>query len=132
MKKLVCALTASLFLSGCAGIINGTSDNITITSVEPGTRIYVDGVKRGIDDALVQIDRGETHTIKVVKKGCEPVIIETGDKFDATSLLGILLDWGVISIPVDLISGAAWKAYPTIYTVSPICEAEESQVKIAE
>jgi hypothetical protein len=50
------------------------------------------------------------------------VSTETTEVFDATSLLGVLLDAGIISIPTDLISGAAWKVDQTTYTVTPICE----------
>lgn len=66
--------------------------------------------------------KGNPHTIKVTKKGCQD-IIQTGESFDATSLLGILIGFGIITIPIDLISGAAWQTNPTIYTVTPICKA---------
>jgi len=114
---LTCAL-----LSGCSTVIKGTQDTITVNSLEKGTSIYIDGVQRGVNDALAQVKKGKTHTIKVTKEGCQAVIIQTGEAFDATSLLGVLIDFGVITIPVDLISGAAWKVEPTIYTVTPICK----------
>ncbi len=109
-------------MTGCASTIKGTQDTITVNSLEKGTLIYVDGVKRGFDDAIAQVKRGDTHTIKVTKKGCEDLVVQTGESFDPTTLLGILIDFGIITIPVDLISGAAWKTEPTIYTVTPICQ----------
>lgn len=116
-------ISASAMLStGCASIIRGTSDTITITSLEEGTVIYVDDIPRGKNQAMAEVARGKTHTIKATKDGCQAIVIETGKKFDMTSLLGILLDYGIFSIPIDLISGAAWKTYPTIYTVTPICD----------
>ncbi|MFN4266500.1 MAG: PEGA domain-containing protein [Aquabacterium sp.] len=123
MKKI--ALLASLvsvgLLSGCASVIRGTSDTVTVNSLEKGTTIYINGAPRGVDVAQVQVKRGNVHQIRVEKEGCQPVAETTSEKFDATSLLGILLDFGLITIPVDLISGAAWKAEPTTYTVTPIC-----------
>jgi hypothetical protein len=62
-------------------------------------------------------------TVKVGKKGCKDTVSPVSNTFDATSLLGILIDFGLISIPVDLISGAAWKFNPKMYTVTPICES---------
>lgn len=47
--------------------------------------------------------------------------METSDAFDLVSLMGVLFDYGLISIPTDLISGAAWKLEPNIYTVTPVC-----------
>ena len=123
MKKI--ALLASVvsvgLLSGCASVIRGTSDTVTVNSLEKGTTIYINGAPRGVDVAQVQVKRGNVHQIRVEKEGCQPVAETTSEKFDATSLLGILLDFGLITIPVDLISGAAWKAEPTTYTVTPIC-----------
>lgn len=119
--KFIFTILVFISLTGCASIINGSNDKLTVNSLEEGTVLYIDGVKRGRDDALAQVERGETHTIKATKDGCEDVIIETSDSFDKISLLGILLDFGIISIPVDLISGSAWKLEPSIYTVSPIC-----------
>ncbi|WP_211828726.1 hypothetical protein [Kistimonas asteriae] len=111
----------SVLMTGCASVIKGTQDTISVNSLEKGTVIYVDGVKRGIDDAMAQVDKGDTHTIKVTKEGCEDLIIQTGESFDATTLLGIFIDFGLITIPIDLISGAAWKTSPTLYTVTPMC-----------
>jgi hypothetical protein len=111
-----------VLLSGCAGIVRGTSDQITVNSLTTGTTIYVDGAPRGLDNVTTDIKRGNAHAIRVEKAGCQDVNIATTERFDATSLLGILIDFGIITIPIDLITGAAWKAEPKFYTVTPICK----------
>lgn len=122
MKKITfLALTAVLTCSGCATIIKGSSEKITVNSLEEGTVIYVNGAPRGKDNVQIDVKKGKPQTIKASKKGCQDVVVETTESFDATSLLGILIDFGILSIPIDLISGAAWKPDPTTYTVSPIC-----------
>ncbi len=113
----LCGLT---LLGSCASIIHGTHDTVTVNSLEKGTTIYIDGVARGTDTATADVRRGKPHTIKVEKDGFQPVTIETTEEFDPTTLLGIFIDFGIISIPVDLISGAAWKQAPTAYTVTPL------------
>ncbi|MBT9496558.1 MAG: PEGA domain-containing protein [Zoogloea oleivorans] len=124
-KKLVSALIAtSLALSGCASIIKGNSDNITVNSLEKGSVIYVDGAARGVDTAMVNIKKGKPHTLRVEKEGCKAVTGESGEAFEPVSLLGILLDFGILTIPIDMISGAAWKVDPTTYTMTPICMKE--------
>jgi hypothetical protein len=120
-KSFLLSLVLVFVLAGCATVIRGTQDVIYVNSLETGTRISVDDTPRGKDTAMAQVKRGQPHTIRASKPGCEDVTTRTGDAFDAFSLWGILFDFGIISIPTDLISGAAWKTDPTIYTVTPIC-----------
>ena len=115
------ALGAIASLNGCSTIIHGTSDRVTITSTEGDAEIFVNGVRVGKGSGITALERGEIHTIRVEKPGCEAVTVQTDDSFDPTSLLGILIDFGVITIPVDLITGAAWKIEPRIYNVDPAC-----------
>lgn len=122
--KRITILIAIFALSGCASIIKGNNDNVHVNSLEKGTTLFVDGAPRGMDSAMVNVKKGKPHALRAEKEGCLPVTGETGESFDGTSLLGILLDLGIISIPVDLISGAAWKIEPTTYTLTPICKKE--------
>ena len=122
IKKWAVPVSLVVFaLSGCATVIKGSNDNVSVNSLEKGTTIYVNGAARGLDTAMVNVKKGKPHSLRAEKEGCQSVTTETGESFDATSLLGILLDFGIISIPIDLISGAAWKTDPTTYTLTPIC-----------
>lgn len=119
------ALAMTLF-SGCATVIKGTDESITVNSLEEGTTLYVNGAARGKNSAFVNLEKGEKYTITARKDGCEPATMQTGESFDPTTLLGIFIDWGIITIPVDLISGAAWEISPTTYTVNPICPSGQA------
>lgn len=121
MRKIA-VFTSLILLSSCASIVHGTSDQITINSLQKGTTIYVDGAPRGEDIAQADVKRGEVHAIRAEKTGCQTVTVETTKKFDPASLLGILIDFGIVSIPTDLIIGGAMQTYPRTYTVSPICK----------
>jgi hypothetical protein len=120
MRKAVIALLG-FGLSGCASIFSGNSDEIAINSLENGSVIYVDGRARGKDTAHVQVDRGKEHTIVAKKEGCLDATAETGWSFDPRSLLGVFIDFGIVSIPVDFAIGGAMATDPTTYTVSPVC-----------
>lgn len=122
MKKMALIAILALGLTGCASVIKGSNETINVNSVEKGTTIYVDGTARGLDTTTVSLKKGKTYSIRAEKEGCDAVSTTTGETFDPTSLLGILLDFGIFSIPIDLISGAAWKIEPTTYTVTPICK----------
>lgn len=127
MKKFV-AIACALQLTGCASVIKGSSETITVNSLEKGTTVYVDGAARGLDNASVNVKKGKPHSLRVEKEGCQAVTGDTTESFDPTSLLGILLDFGLITIPIDLISGAAWKVEPTTYTLTPICPKAQAPV----
>lgn len=122
-KSAIAAGSLAVLVSGCASMFHGTSDTITVTSLEKESVIYVDGAARGKDSAVAQVKRGAKHSIRVSKAGCQDALAETADSFDAISLLGIFIDLGIITIPVDMGIGGAWKTDPTIYTVTPICKS---------
>lgn len=122
IRKITGTILLATLATGCATVIKGTNDDVSINSLEDGTIIYVDGAARGKDTAFVNLAKGEEYIIRAEKEGCKPVTATTGESFDPTSLLGIFIDFGIITIPIDLISGAAWKIQPTTYTVTPICD----------
>src|SRR4051812_48889572 len=118
--RLVASCLILVPLCSCATIFSGGRDTISVNSTEPGTMIYVDGALRGRDSASADVKRGKPHQIRVEKEGFQPVTIETGESFDGLSFLGILIDFGIITIPIDLLAGGAWKTNPTSYTVNPL------------
>jgi uncharacterized protein YceK len=122
MKKLALIAFVALSLTGCSTLFKGTTETISVNSIEKGTTLYVDGAARGVDSATVSLKKGKTYHLRAEKEGCEPVVGLTNEAFDPTSLLGVLLDFGLITIPIDMITGAAWKIEPTTYTLSPICK----------
>ena len=122
IKKSILLLFLSI--TGCSSIIHGGHDKVTVNSLEKGATIYVDNIPRGTDIIQVDMERGEEHTIRVSKEGCTDMMAPVTDKFDPTTLLGIFIDLGIVSFPVDFISGSAWKISPRTYTVTPICKAK--------
>jgi hypothetical protein len=112
----------TLDITACAYIFHGTSDQITIQSADKDAKLYVDNILVGQGTAIYTAERNHKYTITARKAGCSDVSVQTGDKFDPVSLLGLLIDFGVISILViDNLTGAMWKTYPTVYNVTPIC-----------
>lgn len=109
-------------VTGCASILSGTEDNVSVNSLVEDTVILVDATPRGKNAASLTLQRGKSHIITAIKNGCQDVTITTGQQFDYRSLLGIFIDFGLISVPIDFVSGAAMKTMPTTYTVSPICD----------
>ena len=119
----VVAFTFATQIVGCAWMFHGTSDEIHVQSLDPKAELYVNDKPVGIGSATTTVERDKTSVIEAKAAGCQPGTAETGSKFDGISLLGLLVDLGIISIlVVDMgITGAAWKTDPLTYTVTPVC-----------
>jgi S1-C subfamily serine protease len=130
IMMLVTIVAVSVHLSGCAAMFHGTSDHITIQSPDPEASIYMDNVLIGKGSAHTYVKRNTTHTLTAKKKGCADYQVETQKAFDPVSLLGILIDWGLVSmLVVDwAITGAMWKTEPVSYHLTPVCETKEPQM----
>jgi hypothetical protein len=115
--KIVASAILVMFavqLSGCAAMFHGTSDQITIQSPDPDAKIYLDNMLVGKGTAMASVKRNTQHTIVAKKEGCSDNSVQTQTTFDAVSLLGVLIDWGIISmLVVDWgATGAMWKPDP--------------------
>ena len=119
-KDLLVPVLAAALTSGCASIVNGTNDSVTI-SAPADTAVYIDGQKTGTGDVTASLKRGKTYIVSAQKEGCRSANVETSTSFDKTSLLGILIDFGIISIPLDFIIGGAREIDPKIYSVEADC-----------
>ncbi|MCA6071535.1 MAG: PEGA domain-containing protein [Endomicrobium sp.] len=89
-------LPLTLAMASRALIFNGTKQNVSVKSMTPYGKIYVDGNYVGADAASVALTRGDNHTVIVKKEdyNTETVDIKSGVQagwvvFDA------LLNWFV-------------------------------------
>ncbi len=125
--------TASLLLlvisTGCAAIFNGTKDTIYVRSEEPDTKLFIDEVSLGKNSGSLSVSKKGDHYIRAVKEGCSEKRIAMTQSFDPTSLLGILLDLGLISMLI--VDGAATGAIsdfePKQYVVTPDCPTAQTK-----
>ncbi len=126
-KMLVILLVIQL--TGCAAMFHGTNDQVTVVSGDPEAKLYIDSMYLGKGSGAITVKRNTTHTIFARKKGCADGIAQTQTSFDSVSLLGILIDWGLISmLVIDWgATGAMWKTDPLLYNVSPNCPEEANQ-----
>ena len=114
-------------LTGCAAMFHGTNDQVTVTSGDPDAKLYMDATYLGKGSGTAIVKRNTVHTVFARKQGCADGIAQTQTSFDAVSLLGILIDWGLISmLVVDwAATGAMWKTDPLLYHVTPNCDTPE-------
>ena len=129
MKTLTKMLLVILVfqLTGCAAMFHGSNDQVTVTSSDPDAKLFMDGNYLGKGSGMINVKRNTIHTIFAKKNGCADGLAQTQTSFDSVSLLGILIDFGVISmLVIDWgATGAMWKTDPLLYSVAPNCDTSE-------
>jgi hypothetical protein len=126
---------ASFLVSGCAAIFHGTTERIYVRSDEPDTRFFVNEREIGKGtSASTAINKKELKqaVLRAEKTGCDVKSSPILTAFDATSLLGILIDWGIISILVVdwAATGAVTKAAQADYVLTPECPKQQPQQQL--
>ena len=75
MKKislLVAVIVLVLAFTGCATILKGSSQDISIDSNPSGAKVFVDGAQVGTTPLSVDLKKNKHSSIRVVKDGYEP------------------------------------------------------------
>ncbi|TVQ62601.1 MAG: PEGA domain-containing protein [Phycisphaerales bacterium] len=98
-------------LFGCGTIVNGTTQGIGFSSTPSGASIIVNSEKIGVTPSIVNLNRKDTHIIKIELPGYQP--------FEATLtrsvsgwVWGNILFGGLIGLAVDAVSGGLYKLSP--------------------
>lgn len=125
--RLVATITsAAVFtasMSGCAAMFHGTTQQVAIRSNVPGTELFVNEAYVGKDNGVTTFQKKSNYTITARKAGCTDTSVPAAKSFDAITLLGVLIDFGLVS--VLLIDGAAtgaWQQFDqTSYVLDPRC-----------
>ena len=125
MNKLrLLFLSATIVLStGCATMFNGSNQTVNIRTNDAEAKIYVNEEYMGKNQATYTFKKKENYVLKAEKERCKTTTIIPQKSFDPTTLLGVLLDWGIISVlVVDGAATGAWQKFnQTSYVIDPDC-----------
>jgi len=129
MRKTALLVIVSFLISGCASMFHGTNETIYVRSEEPDTVFFANNRQLGKGtSAVTTIPKKslKTTVLRAEKKNCYSKSSPIETTFDATSLLGLFIDYGIISILlVDWAStGAVNQASQTDYILTPECSNE--------
>lgn len=127
ITRLISMLTAAsvftMSLSGCAAMFHGSTQQVAVRSNVPGTEIYANEAYIGKDNGVTTFQKNKNYTLTARKAGCTDVNVPASKSFDAITLLGVLIDFGLVS--VLLIDGAAtgaWQQFDqTSFVIDPRC-----------
>jgi hypothetical protein len=67
MKLFTHVVALSIFiiftLSSCALIFNGTKESVSVKSMTPNSKIYINGNYQGTDSVSVKLRRNKNHSV---------------------------------------------------------------------
>ncbi len=113
------ALAFVMGTSGCATVIHGTHQHVSIASQDPNAVIKVDGGTVVRPGDSVKLERRDDHEITAEAPGAKPVTTEVKSELSwgytiVDCLLGLLLfPIGLVFPIVDFADGAIWNLNPT-------------------
>ena len=108
---LVGALGIAIWVTGCATIMHGTSQDVSITSTPSGASVKVDAMSYGKTPVVVNLSRGNAHVVKIDLAGYEP--FEMAIKKNLSGWVwGNIIFGGLIGLAVDAISGGMYNLTP--------------------
>jgi len=125
MRKLLVSVLGCtlLIISGCATIFNGSTQTVNIRSNDALAKLYVNEEYMGQHNAVYTFKKKDNYIIKAEKMGCQTTTITPKKVFDPTTLLGVFLDWGIVSIfVIDGAATGAWQKFTqTNFVIDPNC-----------
>ena len=110
-------LVISIFLTGCATIFSGTSDEISFsTNVDP-VRVYIDGLNVGNTPIKVAVEKkvGSGRLVRFEKDGYKTEEFNLKNKFDTIAILDITSV--ITSGGIDVLTGAMMEYSPKQYHI---------------
>lgn len=123
ISLLVATCIVASSLTGCASMFHGSSQQVAIRSNVDGTELFVNEAYIGKGNGVTSLKKSKNYTITARKQGCTDTSVPVSKSFDATTLLGILIDWGLISILlIDGAANGAWQQFDQeSFVVDPRC-----------
>ncbi|MCH8245992.1 MAG: PEGA domain-containing protein [Bacteroidetes bacterium] len=112
MKSATYALLILAFvIAGCATIMHGTTQDVSISSQPTGATITIDGQTYGTTPVVADLKRKDKHMIRIELEGYEPYEIGLGRKTSGW-VWGNIVFGGLIGLAVDAITGGLYKISP--------------------
>ena len=116
--------------SGCATLIDGSTQPVTFRSLPEGATVYVEGVARGKTPVVLELDRQSETIVEVQKDGYLRQSVEVENRMNGLLLVNLIWCLScVLSTTTDYASGAAYHYDPDNYYVVLAPEGEEESPK---
>ena len=116
IKLFKSAATFGVFLlpflmTGCATIVSGTTQKVSVTSQPSGADAKVDNITSAKTPAVFTLERKNDHTLEISKEGYKTATIMFKKTFNGMTTGNILIG-GIIGTGIDAASGSMNKIIP--------------------
>lgn len=116
-KELLWLALIFLLIPGCASLMQGSTQQISVTSIPPGATLVVDGFQRLKTPAVVELSRKESHRLEFSLEGYHPEVVDIR-QVSSNMVAGNIIAGGLIGYAVDHSTGAAFRLVPEIVQVN--------------
>jgi len=106
-----------LFAQGCATLMHGSTQQITVNSSPPGATVLVNGFMRFTTPTVLELTRKESHRLDISLEGYHPEVVEVRS-VPSTMVAGNIIAGGLVGLLVDHSTGAASRLVPEVVQVS--------------
>ena len=101
-------LLTALLLSGCATLVTGTRDTVSLQSNPDGALVMVEGEMRGTTPTELSLASDQEHRIELVKEGYDRADVLVTYKTTGWTVFGNLFCCGLLpGVLVDAATGGA-------------------------
>lgn len=114
--RAVVALGVVVVLGGCATILGGSSQTITVNSNVSGAQVTLNGASLGVTPLTASIKRGQTGVLSVQSAGYQPYQIALNKKITTLFWVNIFTG-GVFGSTTDAATGAMYEYEPSTFMV---------------
>ncbi|CAI2719229.1 PEGA domain-containing protein [Nitrospina watsonii] len=121
-----------LIISGCATLVEGSTQTISVNSNVQGAEVLFNGQPIGVTPLTALVPKGKNATIVVKKEGYQAQTIAATTKI-TTAFWGNIITGGLLGSTTDLVSKSAYEYAPNNYYANlfPI-ESSSLQLKKLE
>ena len=101
----------ALLIAGCATIMHGSNQSISIASTPPSAKVFVDKAPAGQTPLVSKLSRKSSHIVRLELEGYQPYEA-TLSKGVSGWVWGNLVFGGPIGLVVDVATGGLYKLTP--------------------
>jgi hypothetical protein len=112
---LVAAAAGSLTLSGCASVVRGVNEDVTIQVTPANAEIRTSAGHACTGPCVINVPRKKEFTVTASAPGYQTEVIDVDTRFSgkgAAGIAGNVIVGGVIGVGVDAVSGATLDHFP--------------------
>lgn len=111
LQTICCAVLAVFLITGCATIMHGSSQEVSISSNPSNAEVTVNQQPMGTTPVVLDLDRKDTHRVAIELDGHLPYEM-TLSRGVSGWVAGNIIFGGLIGLAVDAISGGMYKLSP--------------------